>query len=520
MAKVIIKPWVKALPVILVIAAVVVGVIFGVKSCKEYAKDKKKSSVVDENTIVIGTNTYAGFLPFMYLNGGLEPSDSSVIFKEYGIKLKIVIQDDFSAGRAAFRKGDIDVIYATCDSWPVETGDGSDMTDSRFFNVSNFSRGSDAIVVSEGIRSISDLIGKSIACSEGTASHTLLLNMLETNEITPNMINTSKENLDDKVNIRVVANGLDAAQAFKSGAVDAAVVFSPDDQDIVKTVPGAKVLISTKQASNIICDGLVAKSLYIKNNADKLAKLVSALMYANEKMNNDPEAVKVAAKAFAKAYGTDEEFAIAGSKNVYYTTLGDQVNFFGLNPEYKGVTGRDIYGKMAKIYSQLRLTNNPLPWEDVSTTSIIDMLRDNPDQVKGNQTAESTAKFDVATGEMTSAAAISDKQISIEYALGSYDLDNEARSQIDVGFVDIAKQFGNARIRIVGNTDNTGDYDKNMQLSFKRAQSVVDYLVTEYGFDRNRFMVIGNGPKRAIRDNIVGPNKKYRTTDFQLVVAE
>ena len=57
----------------------------------------------------------------------------------------------------------------------------------------------------------------------------------------------------------------------------------------------------------------------------------------------------------------------------------------------------------------------------------------------------------------------------------------------------------------------------NVELSRRRAQSVANYLVKEYGFDKNRFIIVGNGPKRAVEDKVVGSNNAYRTTDFQLV---
>ena len=56
-----------------------------------------------------------------------------------------------------------------------------------------------------------------------------------------------------------------------------------------------------------------------------------------------------------------------------------------------------------------------------------------------------------------------------------------------------------------------------MKLSYQRAQAVADYLVKEYNFDPNKFIKKGNGPNDAIRDNVTGPNQKYRTTNFKLV---
>ena len=424
----------------------------------------------------------------------------------------------FAAGRAAFNNGDIDIIYCTADALPVEMSEGSNMNDARFFNVSNWSRGADAIVVNKSIQNVSNLIGKVVCCSQGTASHTLLLNTLETNGIGADKVNMGNSTDPNKVNIKVVDNGLEAASAFRAGSCDAAVVFSPDDQDLVATVKGAHVLISTKQASNIICDGLIAKQSYLDSNKENVKKLISALLYANDKMNSDEAAVKIAAKAFAKAYGTDEKFAIDGSKNIHYITLGDAQNFFGLNSSYTGMQGDELYSKMARTYEKLGLCKKPLSWRKVSYPDIIESLASNAGEVKGDQAAEASVKFkETSTSDAETKTAISDKKVTIEYPVDSDILDNNAQCIIDREFAGIAKQFAGAKIRIVGNTDNTGNYAYNVELSRRRAQSVANYLAKEYGFDKNRFIIVGNGPKRAVEDKVVGSNNAYRTTDFQLV---
>ena len=70
---------------------------------------------------------------------------------------------------------------------------------------------------------------------------------------------------------------------------------------------------------------------------------------------------------------------------------------------------------------------------------------------------------------------------------------------------------------IEGNTDAVGDGGYNKSLSLKRAQAVANYLVNNYGFDANRFIVIGNGMSKAVADGVSGANELYRRTDFQLV---
>ncbi len=522
MAKVMVRGWVKVAAVVAIVAIAVFGISKYTGSTENGTKSSNPlsglfSGGADKDVITVGTNTYAGFMPFMYLNGGLDPNENSVIYKDYGIKLKIVVQDDFQAGRAAFRNGDIDIIYCTADALPVEMSEGSEMSDARLFNISNWSRGADAIVVNKNIKTVGDLIGKVVACSEGTASHTLLLNTLETNGIGYDRVNMGQGIDKNKVNIKVVGSGLDAAAIFKAGQCDAAVVFSPDDQDIVASINGSKVLVSTKQASNIICDCLIAKQTYLNENKENVQKLISALLYANTLMNTDETAVKEAAKAFAKSYGTDEQFAIDGSKNIHYVTLGDEINFFGLNSGYTGIKGDELYSKMARTYEGLGLCKRPLAWRKVSNSDIIESLMSNPESIKGEQSAETVKVFTAPTKETENKETISNKKITIEYATNSDILDNNAKSLIDREFVSIAKQFAGARVKIVGNTDNTGNAAYNIELSKRRAQSVANYLIKEYGFDSNRFIIVGNGSKKAIEDGVSGANQQYRTTDFQLV---
>ena len=156
MANVVLRPWVKVVGVIAVVAAIMYGAFkfFGGSNDGDNKPSSNSGgffsgmfSGSDDDVITIGTNTYAGFLPFMYLNNGLEPNEDCPIYKEYGLKLKIVVQDDFAAGRAAFNNGDIDIIYCTADALPVEMSEGSNMNDARFFNVSNWSHSADAIVL-------------------------------------------------------------------------------------------------------------------------------------------------------------------------------------------------------------------------------------------------------------------------------------------------------------------------------------------------------------------------------------
>lgn len=473
-----------------------------VKSEKETTKPAKKSKGMKPD-LTLGVNTWGGYTGIIGYNGGLEPNENSQIYEKYGIKLRISINDNFEDSRNNFKVGNYNVLYCTADVLPIEMGLGSGMVEAsaKIFLLVDWSRGGDAIVVRKGINTVADLKGKTIAVAIGTASHSLLIRTLESNQLTMN-----------DVKVKFVANGIDAAAAFKAREVDAAVVWSPDDQDCVSTIEGSKVLVSTKTATHIIADGLLAKDEYIQENKELLTKFASAWLESSALMNTSESFRTEAISATSKAFNMPEDFFQIGANNVRFTTLGDNKNFFELNPDYQGITGDALYTKMAQIYKNLNLAKSPLAWNKVSTSEIVEGIT-----LTLNQDPEGVVKFTEVTEQVKTKQAISNKQVTINFSTNSSVLSDEAKGTIDSEFVNLAKTFSSARIRIEGNTDAVGNAAYNKSLSLKRAQAVADYLASSYGFDRNRFIVVGNGMAKAVAAGETGANELYRRTDFQLV---
>lgn len=457
--------------------------------------------------ITLGVNTWTGFAPIVWMNGGsLEPNKESRLYKEYGIKLKVKILDVFDDSRNSFKSDEVNVVYCTVDALSVEMGAQAGMAEleAQLFGQVDWSRGGDLIVVRKGINTVADLKGKTVAVAEGTASNTFLIKTLESNGLQMSNIKLVK-----------VSDGIEAAKLFKAGTTDAAVVWTPDDGDCLAAIPGSKVLVSTKIAAYVIADGLIAKKPFIEKNSETLTKFLEAWLVANGELNTDPVKRDEAASDFAKCFNVDKSFAENGLRNVRLTTLGDNLNFFGLTSTYQGVTGEQLYSKMSIVYSDLRLTSSPLGWRGVSNTTIIEGIKLPP---TGNNSSETEVKFAVATEDIKTKEAISNKKISINFETNSSILSDDNKAMIDKEFVSIAKSFAMARIRIEGNTDAVGGNSKaNQILSEKRAQAVANYLSKEHGFDKNRFIVIGNGSIKAIEDGVIGANEAYRRTEFQLI---
>jgi len=66
---------------------------------------------------------------------------------------------------------------------------------------------------------------------------------------------------------------------------------------------------------------------------------------------------------------------------------------------------------------------------------------------------------------------------------------------------DVMKKYPNAKVTVEGHTDSTGNPEKNMDLSRRRAGAVRDMLVEKYGIESSRVSVEGFGATRPVADN-------------------
>ena len=454
----------------------------------------------------IFVDTYTGWAPIVWGNGGKQGSTDSEFYKRFGVRLDIKNADDFDASRKAWQNDPNALAFCTLDSYPVEASSSGGMTDARYFVIHNFSAGADAIVATKDIKTVADLKGKTISCSEGTASHSLLLNTLEAGGLS-----------GDDVTLIMTGYGNDVANAFKAGKVDAAVVFTPDDEACIKAVPGTHVLVSTKEANTLVTDGFLAHKEWLEKNPQKAKAIIEALLWANSEITNNKSAYNEACKVFSEEFEVPLEDVVSTGEKINFATLQDNVNWFGLNTAYKGVDANTLYTKMCYVYGDLKLAVSPLAWTKIGYPKYVEELTES-NRLDNKQDANGTKErvFSTPTPKTEKAEAISTKKVVIEFPIDGYTLNDRAKTIIDKEFLPIVKQFNNVYVRIEGNTDDTGSYDYNVALSKNRARAVADYL-TRCGMDSNRFIVVGNGPSKARKAGVKGSSQEYRTTDLELI---
>jgi NitT/TauT family transport system substrate-binding protein len=260
---------------------------------------------------------------------------------------------------------------------------------------------------------------------------------------------------------------------------------------------------------------MVKESTYNKRK-DELTKLVQGWLKGAAEINGS-EAIKLqAAKILSEGLGsTTVNDSLAAINNTRLTTYGDNLEFFGLDNSYTGVTGEALYKKMSVVYGKLNLAKDPPPWEKIA----------HPDFIQGlgleketGMAPEKKVTFTAPTSKAVQAKAIASKPVKVSFATGVSTLDDNAKSIIDMLFVEQAKAFPTSRIRIEGNTDSTGSAENNRRISKERAQAVVSYLVSQHQMDKNRFVVAGNGPDRPLcTEETPACFAKNRRTDFQIL---
>ncbi len=468
------------------------------------------SGTRDPNTLRVQLVTWGGYGPGLYFNEGANANTNSRFYKDYGFKVEFKVENDLLNAMNAWMAGEYDVLVQTADAFPLYTApaDINSFQPKAFMQV-DWSRGGDAIIAKRGINTVNDLKGKRIAVAVPSPAQTLLISSLEAAGLKYSDVKVVK-----------TADNLKAAELFRSGDIDAAVVWSPDDIKATEDVAGSKIILTTIQQSHIIADIMFASQKTIDSKKNMIHGFYEGWMKGVAEMNSSTANHAKAGKYLGEMNGLTQEDGLGMMSTVYWTGQGDNVNFFGLNSAYKGQRGQDIYEKMSKKFVETGDSPNNAPaWRSVIYTGAITAAQAN---LTGSSfDAEKSKVFTPTTKEEITAPAIASKPISISFQSGKFSLDENSKTIIDIQFSEVAKTFANVKVRIEGNTDNVGNKASNIVLSEKRAKAVADYLKTEYGLDGNRFVIVGNGPDNPVKgceSNATEDCKaKNRRTEFQLI---
>jgi NitT/TauT family transport system substrate-binding protein len=242
------------------------------------------------------------------------------LFDKYGLKVRLVWFPVYSDSIAALSAGQLDANSQTWNDTMPAIAKGVDL---KLVLVNDNSAGNDAIVARQGITSLAQLRGRTVALEQFTVSHLFLYYMLRRNGIDPK-----------EVEVRNMTVG-DAAAAFLAGSVDAATLWNPWIIRIQQEGRG-NVLATSADAPGLIPDALVVRGEVLRSRRDELVKLVRVWAEVVDFIRRDPQA---AARIMAPKVDIDPQDYLPFLKGTRFFGLEENLEAFTPDEGMKSLYG-------------------------------------------------------------------------------------------------------------------------------------------------------------------------------------
>jgi NitT/TauT family transport system substrate-binding protein len=469
------------------------------------ARTSLPSSGKLDRPLVVGINTWAGHSPGIVFNNGMEPNAGSSYRTRFGLDVKFVLLEDPATKLAAFRKGDIDVMWDTVDTWAREASILAEQGQrAKSIVMQDWSRGGDGIVSLASINSVEELKGHRIACTQFTPSHFLLLYLLSQSGLSP------EDRAQVEKSVIFSQDAPAAAAMFKARQVDAAVTWEPDLSGAVAARGSeAHVLVSTAAASHIIADTLVARQDVIDRAPDSIRDFVHGWLLGIDSIKRDPT---TADALVGKALKLDSDTVSGMLSGLKLTGYADNAQFYGLAGGHAHY--ETLFNTAFVIWRKKGLVTRSVDAKDWADTRFVAALAADYPGAKVEEPVLQ-AKAPSATDR-----AIINKQIQIHFTPGSDEIMAGSFIVLD-SLGETMTSFGNTYLRVEGNTDATGSPKANMTLSERRALAVKNYVLQNFpGVEASRFQTIGRGSSNPIADNATeGGRQLNRRTEIKVILA-
>lgn len=325
------------------IAACVFGLGFGTGAARAAAGDANKISCMYP--------VWVGF-------GPVHLAKELGYFKEEGIEVDEILDDDMPNAVAAMERGDIDCYLRTVGEYQGLRRRKD--TQGIIIGTIDLSTGGDGWVADGSIKSVCDLKGKTIAVEPNLPARLIMQMALK------KQCNLSLK--DTKLTDIAAA---DAIGVFGDKQVAAVGSYEPVLSQVVtaNAARGAHILTSTKDQKDLILDIIMAHTGELHAHPEKYVKFLRAIYRAIDYYNaNTDKAIPIIAKQFSI---TPEEFK-ATQPTFRYTPLAEAKAFIG--PVDKEGRGYQIFREVMDLNLEFGSSDVKLLPEDHIDRSIINQV--------------------------------------------------------------------------------------------------------------------------------------------------
>ena len=456
-----------------------------------------------DNIVPIEISEYAGYAGLIAANGGLEPSENSLFFKNHGFKVKLTISEDetwseLNEGKIAASVTTVDVLAAYGRQLhvvvPAQIG---------------FSRGADGVVVRSDIKRINQLKGKVIASAQFTEVDFFIrylaqeaglpINPLGSLDATPH---------PDRLNVVYTEDGFEAGDLFlndvKSGKNKLAgcVTWEPKVSEVVSGSGGQAHVLTSNRNLLIIADVLIVHRGFAQEQPKIVQGLVQGLLEGNRLMRDKPEQnIDVVARAFKwDRSKTTKELA-----NVHLANLPENMAFFSGAMDAAGSFG-GIYQSAVLAYGSDVIKDPPDPsrFAELSALQAIEKSGIFKDQTVAIAPIRTTSATSVESDPLLS----KDIRFMFEPNEAKLDIANQDNVRSLEAIKRLLQVSPGSTLLLRGHVDNAkvAEFRKTggeayvrtqalraMELSKNRAGEIRRLLIDKYSIDPKRIDIVGRG---------------------------
>jgi NitT/TauT family transport system substrate-binding protein len=457
-----------------------------------------------DNIVPIEISEYAGYAGLIVANGGLEPNENSVFFKNHGFKVKLTISEDESwselnEGRIAGSVTTVDVLAAYGRQLhavvPAQIG---------------FSRGADGVVVRSDIKRINQLKGKTIAAAQFTEVDFFIRYLAQEAGLQINALGS----LDamphpDRLNLVYTEDGFAAGDLFaadlKSGKnrLAGCVTWEPKVSEVVEASGGRAHVLTTNRNLLIVADVLILHKGFAEQHPKVVEGLVHGLLEGNRMVRERPDQYL---DVIGRAFKWSREDTRAELANVHLSNLPENRAFFSGAIDAAG-SFEGIYQSAVLAYGSELIPNPPDPSYFLRTQALDALER--AGLFKDQTVAIAPIRTASAGGSLETDPLLS-KDIRFLFEPNSYTLDLSNRENIEnlEAIKRMLQVSPGSTMLLRGHVDDAmvpefrrkgGDAFvrqqalRAMELSKNRAAEIRRLLIERYNVDPKRLDIVGRG---------------------------
>jgi NitT/TauT family transport system substrate-binding protein len=456
-----------------------------------------------DNIVPIEISEYAGYAGLIAANGGLDPTENSVFFKNHGFKVKLTISED--ENWSELNEGKIAASVTTADVLAVYGKQLHAVVPAQI----GFSRGADGLVVRKDIKRINALKGKVIATAQFTEVDFFIRYLAQEAGLAVHPLGSLDDTPHpDRVNLIYTDDGFSAGDLFladiKSGKnrLAGCVTWEPKVSEVVQGSGDQAHVLTTNRNLLIVADVLIVHKGFAEQQPKIVAGLVQGLLEGNRMVRDRPESYL---ELVGRAFKWSREDTRQELSQVHLSNLPENLAFFSGAIDEAGSFG-GIYQSAVLAYGSDLVRDPPDPGKfvDLAHLQSID---------KGGLFKEQ--KVAIAPIRLASSAALEsnpllskDIRFLFEPNSATLDLSNQDNIRNLEAIKKLLQVSPGSTVLLRGHVDNArieefrklgGEAQVRLQalrateLSKNRAGEIRRLLIERYQIDPKRLDIVGRG---------------------------